>query len=109
MKKTIDFLDFKEAFSAYDRAEQFSRDGLQALWDGLQEYEACTGYEIELDVVALCCEYTEASWEEIASYYSIDISDCEDDEEIRDTAVDYLSNHSWIAGFVDGGCVYQAF
>ena len=50
--------DFERAFKRYER-ENFSYDGLKALFEYLEEYEESTGEEVELDVIALCCEYTE--------------------------------------------------
>ena len=50
--------DFEMAFKRYER-ENFSYDGLKALFEYLEEYEEGTGEEIELDVIALCCEYAE--------------------------------------------------
>jgi hypothetical protein len=50
---------FERAFKNMDRCEQFSYDGLKALYEYLVEYEEDTGEEIELDVIALCCEYAE--------------------------------------------------
>ncbi len=47
------------AFDEANRRENFSRQGRQALYDYLTEYEEDTGTEIELDVISLCCEFTE--------------------------------------------------
>ena len=109
MKTTITFSAFCDAFRDMGREDNFTYEGKRALFDGLCEYEDDTGNEIELDVIALCCEFNESTWEEIAEDYSIDISECEDEDEIEDAVKDYLTDHSWIAGFVTGGCVYQAF
>ena len=59
MKKTINFYDFEKAFSNAGRANQFSYEGQRALFEYLEEYEDSTGEEIELDVIAICCEYVE--------------------------------------------------
>ena len=50
--------DFERAFKDFDR-DNFSYDGLKALFEYLEEYEDDTGEELELDVIALCCEYAE--------------------------------------------------
>jgi hypothetical protein len=57
------------------RGEQFSYDGLRVLFEALEEYEDDTGSEVELDVIALCCEYSEDTPEEIAQNYGIDLED----------------------------------
>jgi len=66
MKKTINFTDFVDAFQDAGRDDNFSYDGKKALFEYLEDYEDDTGEEIELDVIALCCEYTEYS--DVAEY-----------------------------------------
>lgn len=109
MKQTVTELDFRDAFRNMGRTDQFSHAGLGVLFEYLEEYEADTGQELELDVIALCCEYYEDTWEEIARNYDIDISDCEDEDDIRDTVYDVLAYNTHIVGQVPGGCVYLAF
>lgn len=71
MKKTINYYDFVKAFEEMGRIDHFSREGLKALFDYLEQYEADTGIEIELDVIALCVEFTEYSdFEEFKENYS---------------------------------------
>jgi len=59
MKITINFDGFERAFQRYGRGEQFSYEGLEALFEYLEQLESEMGEEIELDVIGLCCEYTE--------------------------------------------------
>lgn len=59
MKTTINEYQFEQAFVKAGRGEQFSREALKALFEYLQAYEDDGGEEIELDVIALCCEFTE--------------------------------------------------
>ena len=58
MKQSVSIYDFERAFKRCER-ENFSYDGLKALFEYLEEYEEGTGEEIELDVIALCCDYME--------------------------------------------------
>ena len=58
MKRAVNMYDFERAFKDCDR-DNFSYDGLKALFEYLEEYEDSTGEEVELDVIALCCDYTE--------------------------------------------------
>ena len=58
MKQLVSIYDFVRAFKNFER-DNFSYDGLKALFEYLEEYEESTGEEVELDVIALCCEYTE--------------------------------------------------
>lgn len=58
MKQTIDFSQFCDSF--WDTYKNnFSYEGKRALFDYLENYEEETGEEIELDIVAICCDYTE--------------------------------------------------
>ena len=59
MKETqLSFSRFCDSFSDSYK-NNFSYEGKKALFDYLENYEAETGEEIELDTVALCCEYSE--------------------------------------------------
>ena len=70
MKQTIDLYDFHRAFNVMGRDDPFTYEGLSALFDMLTEYEEGTGEEIELDVVGICCEFTEyESLEELQQSY----------------------------------------
>ena len=59
MKKTINEDQFVQAFKDYGRENQFSREALKALFEYIEGLEEDTGEETELDVIALCCEFTE--------------------------------------------------
>ena len=70
MFQRVNFSDFRQAFHNHDRGNQFSYEGLKALFDYLEEQERDTGEEMELDVIALCCEYSEyKSFEEFRHDY----------------------------------------
>ena len=75
MKQTINFYDFQKAFQDL-RPNNFSYQGLRALFEYLEELEESTGEEIEFDIIALCCDFTEyESVEEYARDYSDDLED----------------------------------
>lgn len=71
MKKTINYQDFRREFEEYDRLSNFP-EGLRALWDFLEQYEEDTEEEIELDVIALCCDYTEEKLETVLKEHNLD-------------------------------------
>ena len=107
MKTNVSYYDFKQAFAAHDRIDQFTPMGLILLYDFLIEMEEDTGEEWELDVIALCCDFYEGTVEEIVENYSIDISD---DDESTDTVAEYLSDNTMYIGQTDAGTMlYQAF
>jgi len=57
MKQTVNENMFIEEFQTI-RPNQFSYAGLRALFAHLEELETM-GEEMELDVIALCCDYSE--------------------------------------------------
>jgi len=73
MKTTVSSYDFEQAFRTAGRENSFSYAGRNALFNYMEDYEEDTGEEIELDVIALCCEYTEyVDVQEFAAAYSDD-------------------------------------
>ena len=62
MKQVVSEYDFTNAFQNYFGGQyknNFSYEGLKALFEYLEDLESDIGEEIELDVIALCCEYME--------------------------------------------------
>ena len=72
---------FHDAFRDHNRLNQFSYYGLNALFDHLAELEADCGKPIELDVIALCCDYAE--YNNLAAFQA-DYPGYESIEEIAD-------------------------
>lgn len=68
MKSTVSIYDFRDAFRQMDR-DYYSYEGYQTLFDYYEEYEDATGEEMELDVIAICCEWTEYTLGEMYSDY----------------------------------------
>jgi hypothetical protein len=58
MKQTVTKSMFVDAFQDI-RPDNFSHSGLSAMYDYLNDYERETGQELELDVVAICCDFSE--------------------------------------------------
>lgn len=68
--KKVYFNDFLEEFEKYGRENQFSYEGKKALFDYLNELSDDIGEPIELDVIGICCDFTEySSLEEFADAY----------------------------------------
>lgn len=77
MKQTINEYQFKDAFQKC-RPDNFSYEGLTALYDYLEQYEEDTGQEVELDVIAICCEFTE--YEDLKEFQGIYYDDIKGDK-----------------------------
>jgi hypothetical protein len=103
MIQTINLYDFRDAFKRYGRGEQFSYEGLELIFDYIEEYENSTGEQVELDVVALCCEWCEQSPEDIAIAYNLEIGVSE--ENTLQTVLEYLHDETQVAGVTDAGTV----
>lgn len=98
MKTTVNEFAFLEAFRAYDRFDQFGGPALRSLFAYLEELEEGCGEELELDVIALCCDYSVDTVEEIAANYGIE---AEDGEDLREAVLDYLNDNTMV---VDDDC-----
>ena len=114
MKQTVTFGVFQQGFEAL-RPGNFSYEGLTLLFDYLEQYEQDTGEEMELDVIALCCEWAEMEYEEIAFAYDLNLK-IEDYEEMdeceKQKAVEqWLQDWTMVAGATsDGSLIFcQSF
>jgi hypothetical protein len=63
---------FAEAFVSAERGSQFSREALDLIFDFIEEYEEDTNEQSQLDVVAICCDFTEATPQRIAEEHILD-------------------------------------
>ena len=73
MKKTLTIYDFREEVAKYSEnyKNQFSYEGLEALFNYLERCEEETGEEMEFDFVAICCDFKEYdNLEEIKQNYN---------------------------------------
>lgn len=80
MYQTINKCDFHDAFRIMDRLENFSYEGRSALFDYLTEIEESDGKPIELDVIALCCEFSEDRIENVLKEYNLETFEDLEDE-----------------------------
>ncbi len=110
MKTTVSAYDFVNAFDQCGRSDQFSRAGRFALFEYLEETEEGQGEEMELDVIELCCDYSEypTAWEAYKEYTS-DPEDAElSDEDREQMALEYLRDNTQVIEY-DGGIIIAAF
>jgi len=100
MKQTVTETMFIDAFQAI-RPQNFSIEGLRALFAHLEELETM-GEEMELDVIALCCDYSEYP---TALEAAADMCWQFDSEE---EALDRLQEETTVIDF-DGGIIIENF
>lgn len=100
MKTTVNQSAFIDAFRRYGRYDQFGYDALVSLFDYIEQLEDDAGEEIELDVIALCCDYSVDSVEDIAGNYDIDIAEMDEDD-ARSVVLEYLNDNTSV---IDDDC-----
>jgi hypothetical protein len=105
MIQTINVSDFRDAFKACGRADQFSYEGLGALFDFLEEVVP----DFDLDVIALCCEYSEETVEQIAESYGLELPPDETKEEHQAAVRAYLEAHTSIVAETASGFLFVNF
>ena len=106
MKQTVNLYDFRRAFESV-RPDQFSYEGLEVLFDSLESLSDDTGEEVELDVIALCCGFSESTVDEIAENYTFNVSHLDGDEK-TEAVMEYLQEHTFVAGQVSNGSIIYA-
>ena len=124
MKTTLSTSDIARALKS-DRNAAWTWDGAKALAEYLEEYEESTGEEMELDVCAIRCEFSEyASLEDWAVEYFSDSKQASDamgleldmdgetwtgdKEEIQDAIRSYIRDEGTLIEF-DGGVIVSSF
>jgi hypothetical protein len=108
MKTTISHASqFRDAFRQVDRDGQFSYEALNMLYEYFEDIDP----DMELDVIAICCEYSEDTPAELIRDYSIDVSeaDPEDERTYKDIVRDYLNDNTTLVGETATGFIYLSF
>ena len=100
---------FMDAFRKYGRQDAFSYEGLQALYELLTEDESGVGNE--LDVIAICCEFSEYDEEGAVADYGYLFNDNDIDEENRNyqKLIELLQNETLVIVLDNGNIIVQAF
>ena len=111
--QTLSKSSFIDAFKQSSRKDQFSYDALEAIFEYMEDYSNDTGENVELDIVGICCEWSESHWSDIAREYSIDLNDFADDEDDTnriDAVYDFLNDNTQFVHLPDGqSFVYAQF
>ena len=121
MKKTLNTYDIANEL-LQDKYASWTSVGAFALAEHLEQYEEDTGEEMELDVVAIRCDFSEytsledclmehhgAKTLSLALQYSgIDLDGGEDEEEIEELIRSYIRDHGQLIEFT-GGVIVSSF
>lgn len=105
MHKRIYLSDFMEAFNDHECDDQFSPAALEALFEFFEELEDETGELVELDVIAICCDFTEYdSPQDCAEDMFLDVEGMEDKD-----IISLLQEHTIVIPLKSGGIVIQNY
>lgn len=105
MKRTVNENEFINAFDEMLRGDNFSYTGRKVLFDILTEYEDACGEELELDVIAICCQFSEYAIDELAADYDfikeaiaeLNEPDGDDEKNAVETALDHAgAMYYWV-------------
>ena len=99
MKTTVNLYDFRDAFQKV-RPNNFSYEGLEILFNAIEETEEETNQEFDLDVIALCCEFSEMTELEIRDAYGL---------EDHQSSTEFLNNNTWVIGATDKTVIFRQF
>ena len=105
MKQAVTIYDFVNAFESSDTYKNnFTRKGLHALFEELEQYEEDMGEELDFDMIALCCEYAEyESLKEFQDDYGKEYETFENIQEetiLIPVDVEYFAGSSEIKSFI---------
>lgn len=95
------------------RPDHFSDEGLIALYEYLTDLEDDIGEEIELDVIALCCDYCE--YESIDAFVrDYDVGDIKlenygDKEDYKEAVAEWISDRTTFIPVNDDAFIIQVF
>jgi len=101
MKQTINLSQFRDEFQSI-RPNNFSYEGLEILFDYFEEVDE----DMELDVIAICCDFGEMTHQEIADAYDIEVGE---DEELDEEVLTYLNRHTSVIGETSDSVVFVSF
>lgn len=102
--------DFIQAMSQVYDNRNFTYEGKKALFAFLSDLAEGTGEPIELDPIALCCEFTEYNDLREASeqYFMYNVTEEEEAEYTDEKAREYFNNNTMLIEF-EGGIIIQDF
>ena len=109
MIQTINLSQFRDEFNAI-RPNNFSYEGLELIYDFLEELDEGN---FELDVIAICCDFSEGDFQEVANELDEDLIEETqglDEGETAQLVAKKLEDKTFVLGVTsDNSIVYQNF
>ncbi len=100
--------DFRDAFSrSATYSKNFSYEALGLLYDWLEALSEESGGNIELDIVAICSDFSEGTPSEIVANYALDldVDDSTTEEELLEMVLAELEERTTVVGTTDSGTI----
>ena len=107
--QTLSKYSFVYEFKQSSRKDQFSVEALEAIFDFLENYSDDTGDIVEFDIMGICCEWAEMTWQEVALSYDVDLSQCTDDDERIGEVESFLCDKTQSCELSNGSFVFIQF
>ena len=117
--QTVNAGDLYHLACKMNRGENFGYNGWRAIGDYLESLSDDTGENIEIDIVAICCEYSSAEsaegvFMEFAYEHGIDLPTMEewgdmDEDEKLETIDEFLRHETSVVICEDDLIIWQAF
>jgi hypothetical protein len=104
MKTKVYFSEFCDYFHKI-RPDNFSYQGLRVLYDYLEDIDS----DFELDVIGLCCDFSESDYQTIANDYSIELDAEMDQDYQKQQVIEHLEGEGAYLGDSINGIVYRQF
>jgi hypothetical protein len=106
MKMTVTESVFVDHFKSI-RPDNFTRTALAAMFDYFEEIDP----DMELDVIAICCDYSEySSAVEAATEYGWDKpEDVTDEDDLNEAALEWLNERTSVIDMDGDGVVIAGF
>lgn len=114
--QTIDSSELYHMACRMDRGHNFGYNGWNAIGDYLESLSDDMGEDIEVDIIAICCEYSMAEdvsdwWKEYGVRSDIDAGDWEEMEEDEklEAVREYLEEKTSVVVCEEDLIIWQAF
>lgn len=112
--QTVDEQRFVNEFADMGRADNFSVEARKALFEYHNDLSDDTGQPFELDIIAICCDWSEYDLQDALNDYShlLDsdsITECDGDEEALLDYIEEVLNEETFVIRLDNTLLIQAF
>lgn len=103
---------FADMFNQCGRGNQFTYDGLIALFDHLEGLSDDMGQDVHIDVIGLCCEYSQYDdLTDLADAYNTAFTEeqLQDTEEHKEDILDYFRDNTQVIEVGGGSYIIADF